>query len=86
VFLHVGAEVSVRTKDVVAIVDLKAARTSAATKEFLDIMKEENTLSDISDGDPKSFIVTVDRVFLSPISASTLAKRAFSSNDHRNMF
>lgn len=74
-FLHVGADVSVRARDIVAILDLRTARPSLATREFLEVMKDEGTLVDISSGDAKSFVITIDCVFLSPISASTLSKR-----------
>lgn len=73
--MHVGGDVSVRAKDIVAIVDIRTAKTSTATKEFLEVMKDEGTLEDMASGDPKSFVVTIDRVFLSPISAGTLGKR-----------
>ena len=85
-FLHVGADVSVRTKDVIAIIDMKAAKTAVATREFLDVMKDESAVEDISEGDAKSFVVTVNRVFLSPISAPTLGKRAFCSSDRKEAF
>lgn len=78
-FLHVGSDVSVRSKDIIAIIDIRTARESVATKEFLEITKDEGTLEDISMGDPKSFVVTVDRVYLSPISASTLGKRTIDT-------
>ncbi|MDP2859862.1 MAG: DUF370 domain-containing protein [Bacillota bacterium] len=74
-FLHVGADRSVRSDDIIAIIDLRAADLSPATREFLTVMKDEGVLEDISEGDPKSFVIINDRVYLSPISALTLSKR-----------
>jgi len=73
--LHVGADRSVRSDDIVAIIDIRMAAQSPSTKEFLEVMKDEGVLEDISEGDPKSFVITGDRVYLSPISALTLSKR-----------
>jgi len=74
-FLHVGADRSVRSDDIVAIIDIRTAAESLATREFLEVMKDEGVLEDISERDPKSFVITGDRVYLSPISALTLSKR-----------
>lgn len=75
-FLHIGADVSVRSKDVVAIIDIKSAELAEATREFLQVMDSESTLLDISQNNPRSFVVTREKVYLSPISAVTLAGRA----------
>ncbi|MGE5590284.1 MAG: extracellular matrix regulator RemB [Bacillota bacterium] len=74
-FLHLGADEIVRLSGVVAILDIKVAR-AAATKEYLQLTRSENRLHDVSDGDAKSFVITLDGVFLSPISSVTLKKRA----------
>lgn len=74
-FLHLGADTVIPLRDVIAITDIKAAR-SGINDEFLRVMREENLIDDISESDPKSFVVTDKKVYLSAISSSTLKKRA----------
>jgi len=74
-FLHLGADEIVRLSDVVAILDYKVAR-AAATKEYLQLTRGQSRLHDVSQGEAKSFVITLDGVFLSPISSTTLKKRA----------
>ncbi len=89
-FLHVGADTSVRAKDIVVIIDIRTTKSSVATAEFLQIMKDEGQLVDISDGAPKSLVVTHERarerVFLSPISAATLCKRSQARLEKRGAY
>lgn len=74
-FLHIGQEVSILIKDIVAIIDLKTKHNSQCTKEFLNVAAEEDFIVSLTN-EPNSFIVTTERIYLSPISAMTLKKRA----------
>ena len=74
-FLHLGADTVIPLRDVIAITDIKTVR-SGINDDFLRVMKEENMIDDISDGNAKSFVVTEKLEFLSAISAATLKKRA----------
>ncbi len=88
-FLHLGEEVVVRLKDVIAIMDLDATTVSKYSKEFLKIAEEEGFIVSISDDLPKSFVITeVDeksKIYLSPISSVTLFKRAKSMENIANI-
>lgn len=75
-FLHLGADVMVLKKDIVAIMDLYA-RMAGTTRDFLNMARDHDFLELIADADShRSFVITTDRVYLSPISCSTLKKRA----------
>lgn len=80
-FLHLGKDYEIPVKDIVAILDFENTTVSKITREFLKTAQEEEFVINVSDGDlPKSFIVTEDnnrgnKVFISPIAASTLYKR-----------
>lgn len=74
-FLHLGADTVIPLRDVIAITDIKTVR-SGINDDFLRVMREENMIEDISDGNAKSFVVTDKLVFLSAISAATLKKRS----------
>ncbi len=79
-FLHLGSDVMVFVKDIIAIFDFETTTLSKITREFLSISEEEEFIINVSEEDlPKSFIITeVDReskIYISPISSSTLNKR-----------
>lgn len=79
-FLHIGGDVVIPLKSVIAILDIESTTTSKDSKEFLSIAEEEGFIESISEDLPKTFIITeIDKkskIFLSPISSITLQKRA----------
>lgn len=75
-FLHLGGDVVVPKKDIIAILDHRT-RVSPATREFLEISKDEGFIKKISQNDKeKSYIVTTKEIYISPISCITLRKRS----------
>ena len=79
-FLHLGADTIIPLKTVILISDRKDVE-SVINNEFLQTMTEEGLIVDVSCGNPKSFVVADDKVYLSAISSSTLKKRAGSACD-----
>lgn len=79
-FLHLGGEVVVNLKDVIAIMDLDVTSTSKITREFLAVAEEEGFVVNVTDDLPKSYVLAeiddASRLFISPIASSTLLKRA----------
>ena len=69
-FLHLGENVVVPIKDVIGIFDLQT---------FLRMAEEDGFVERISKESPKSFVIAevnkMSKVYLSPISSSTLTKR-----------
>ena len=57
-FLHIGGDVVVPMKNVIAILDIETTTLSKDTKEFLKIAEEEGFIEAISDDIPKSFVIT----------------------------
>lgn len=75
-FLHLGSELSVLKKNIIGIFDYDIVKKSKDTKEFLEIATNEGTINKIKDSTKnKSFVVTDEHVYLSPISSLTLEKR-----------
>ncbi|SNS54637.1 protein of unknown function [Anaerovirgula multivorans] len=89
-FLHLGGEFVINVKDIVAILDMESTLKSKDSKEFLKICEEEGFIENVSQEEPRSFVI-VERVenkgksnkgtlkttiYKSPISALTLQKRA----------
>ena len=88
-FLHIGGDVVVPIKNVIAIMDIDTTTISKDTKEFLKVAEEEGFIKSISDDLPKSYIITETdkkrKIYLSPISTVTLQKRSSFLNDISNI-
>jgi extracellular matrix regulatory protein B len=88
-FLHIGGDIVVPMKNVIAILDIETTTLSKDTKEFLKIAEEEGFIQAISEDIPKSFIITEtekkSKIYLSPISSSTLQKRSGYIQDISNI-
>jgi len=78
-FIHIGSDQVVLTKDVIMILD-KSALSAKDTLEFLQIAKEEGFISEDDEWqnckDKKSAIILDKKIIYSPISSVTLSKRA----------
>lgn len=76
-FLHLGSDVMVPVKDVVAIYDHK---TMEREENYLcfELIKQEKEIVPIASDEVKSYVVTDDKIYLSVISSLTLKKRAQS--------
>ncbi len=79
-FLHIGGDVVIPIKNVIAIMDIDTTTISKDTREFLKVAEEEGFVTSISEDLPKSFIITEtdkkSKIYLSPISSVTLQKRS----------
>lgn len=79
-FLHLGENVVVPIKDIIGIFDVETTMYSSDTSQFLRMAEEDGFVERITKEKPKSFVIAeVDKkskVYLSPISSSTLSKRS----------
>lgn len=75
-FIHLGGEKIIRANELIAIFDLSMEKTSKISKQFISHAENEKRLEMIGEEDSKSLVVTVNKVYYSPISSSTLKKRA----------
>jgi extracellular matrix regulatory protein B len=73
-YLHVGEDILVKTRDIVAIIDKDSMKSSAYMEEFMNHQKER--VSNLSKGPFKSVVITFDKIYYSPFSAGTLKKRS----------
>jgi len=78
-FLHLGVDTTVPLKNVIGIFDLKITK-SKSTDDYLDNIRKnkKKDMTDISDHEAKSFIITDKAIYFSTISSTTLKKRAAS--------
>lgn len=78
-FLHIGSNNVVSKKDILSILDYRLG-FSNITKEFIKTARNEGFLISIADlGKEKSYVITIDKIYVSPISCSTLKKRFLSA-------
>ncbi len=75
-YLHLGQDVIVHTREILGIFDLDTASLSKHTRDYLARAEKGRRVVNVSLELPKSFIVTGERVYISPISAATLLKRS----------
>ncbi|QXM07029.1 extracellular matrix regulator RemB [Crassaminicella indica] len=89
-FLHLAKDVVVPVKNVICIIDADSIKNSKDSKAFFKISEEEGFVKKISDEKIKSYIITeeVEKkdkgsrkiiktvIYYSPISSTTLQKRA----------
>jgi len=74
-FLFLGGEVSVRSDDIVGIFDIEECSVSRMTADYLNACQRNGRIVNVSEDMPKSFVVTVDKTYISNVSHSTIVKR-----------
>lgn len=78
-YLQIGTEDFIKSKDILGIFDLDNTTVSKATREYLNKSEKDKETKTVSFDLPKSFIVTVEnnkkKVYISPYSTNTIFKR-----------
>ncbi len=75
-FIHLGSDQMIPIEKVVAILNIDSY-INISLKEIIDLAVAEKTLQPICSRErAKSLIITADKIYLSPISSSTLLKRS----------
>ncbi|BBI30606.1 extracellular matrix regulator RemB [Cohnella abietis] len=75
-YIHLGGEKIIRTSQLVAIFDISIEQSSKLSRQFVVHAQKNKEVETIGEEDPKSIVVTEHKVYYSPISTSTLKKRA----------
>lgn len=75
-YIHLGGEKIIRTSQLVAIFDITIEQSSKISRQFVAQAQKNREVESIGEEDPKSIVVTEEKVYYSPISTSTLKKRA----------
>ena len=85
-FLHIGGNITILEKDIVAMIDKESASSSKITKEFIDNMIDNGLLHGGNVNNIKTYIITCVKkshkkdirkygLYTSSISSTTLLKR-----------
>jgi len=78
-YLHLGCDTVVNTRDIISILDLESTSISKYSKEFLKIVEEEGFVRNVSEEIPKSFVICEEKgqsvIYITNISTKALAGR-----------
>lgn len=78
-YLHLGNEVSIKTRELIGIFDMDTTTVSKDTQNFLRRCEDSDMVTNVSSDLPKSFVLCryngEVQVYISAISSVTLKKR-----------
>ncbi len=78
-YLHLGQDYVIQTRDVVGVFDMETTTVSKRGQEFLNRSQKEGAVIALSDDIPKSYVLTagpvVDAVYLSDLSPAAMERR-----------
>ena len=75
-FIHLGENTVITDDKIIGIFDMDTSTVNKATRDYLSLAEKNGKVVYVNYDLPKSFIVTDDEVFVSPINTSTLNKRS----------
>ncbi|GGA06723.1 hypothetical protein GCM10008018_60770 [Paenibacillus marchantiophytorum] len=75
-FIHLGGEKIIRASELIAIFDISIEKSSKISKQFIQQAVKDKKTEKIGEEECKSLVVTKGKVYYSPISSTTLKKRA----------
>lgn len=74
-FIHLGEDTVITDKGILGIFDIDTSTVNKATRDYLARAEREKQVTYVNYDLPKSFVVTDDGVYVSPINTATLFKR-----------
>ncbi len=78
-FIHLGNDIIVNSKNIVGIFDIENTTTGKNTSKLLEKATKEKRVINVSFEMPKSFIISIEKgreiIYISHISVATLRKR-----------
>lgn len=78
-YLHLGEDVIIPKGDIIGVFDYTNSFQSLISKEFIELARSEDKIRQIGIKEKiKTFIITDEEIYLSPISSNTLLKRSYN--------
>ncbi|WP_458411495.1 extracellular matrix regulator RemB [Schinkia sp. CFF1] len=74
-FIHLGENIVIQAREMIAIIDGNLVDESTILREFVDINMGKKNIIKISNGSAKSIVITERNVYFSPLSTVTLKRR-----------
>ena len=89
-YIHLGSNALIKTKEIIGIFDLYNTTVSSRTRQFLNKAEKGGRVILAGNDLPKSFVVASrgkgdTRVYLSVLAPATLSKRAESNNSFKEI-
>ncbi|PWU70089.1 extracellular matrix regulator RemB [Gracilibacillus dipsosauri] len=75
-FIHIGDDHVIQSKDVIAIIDYSLVTSSTINEEMLQELRREKEIIATEEDLTKAIVITTNKVYYSPLSVLTLKKRA----------
>lgn len=81
-YIHIGGTYAVSDKYIIGVFDFDGTtQPGSNTIVYLRKAESDNRVESVSPDLPRSFIVTLDRVYYSPITAATIRRRMERSGE-----
>lgn len=74
-YLHIGEDVVINSKNIIGIFDMDTSTVNKSTRDYLSKAEKDKKVIYVNYELPKSFIVTENNIYVSPLNTSTLVKR-----------
>lgn len=82
-YVHVGGEYSISDRFIIGIFDMDSITPKQTDMiRFLAEAEKAGHVEYVSEEIPRSVVVSVDRIYFSPISTATLRKRILDTHTH----
>lgn len=79
-FIHIGGDTIIRSHHLIAIFDLSIEQSSKISRHFIEFSIKHENIERIGEEEPKSLVITENKIYYSPISSTTLKKRSIENN------
>ncbi len=77
-YLHIGEDTLIKDSEIIGIFDMDTSTVNKATRDYLKKAEQEKRVAYVNYDLPKCFVVTNEKIYISPINTATLNKRAKS--------
>lgn len=75
-YLHLGEATVIEDKNIIGIFDMDTSTVNKATRSFLAAGEKGGRVLYVNYDLPKSFVLTDENIYISPLNTATLFKRA----------
>ncbi len=74
-YIYLGGDIAISTKDIIGIFDMDTSTVNKATRDYLSKAEKDKKVVYVNYELPKSFIVCRDKIYVCPLNTATLLKR-----------
>lgn len=74
-YLHLGEDVTIRDKDILAVIDLDSVAMNHDNRDFLRNAEKQGKVIYVSQELPKTAVVCKDCIYICQVAAATLERR-----------